>query len=222
MGLNKSSGNMYGFVSHTFNIIKGVCMLLCLYCYMRKIAKKDKYFDFKELNTDLGSGNFIFVGSGIDMWAPDIPDEWITMVLDYLEKFNNKYLLQSKNPSRFIDFINHPVMQKSIFCTTIESNRVDCSISKAPPVQERAEAMNKLHELGFETMVTAEPIMDFDIEPMAELLRKCHPSQINIGFNTNKEVDLDEPSIDKCLELVRILRDNFNVKLKRNASRLIK
>lgn len=34
MPLNKSNGNMFGFVSHTMNYIKGWCLQLCLYYFM--------------------------------------------------------------------------------------------------------------------------------------------------------------------------------------------
>ena len=37
-----------------------------------------------------------FVGSSIDMWAEDIPSDWIRIVLDCCNKAANKYLFQSK------------------------------------------------------------------------------------------------------------------------------
>jgi len=65
-------------------------------------------FDPKELEVNLGEGNFIFVGSGTDAWAFDIPPGWITRFLDYCNQFNNNYLFQSKDPSRFLEFMGHP------------------------------------------------------------------------------------------------------------------
>ena len=68
MGLNVSSGNMYEFISHTFNTIKGKCYHDCSYCYCKSIAKRfnkiqsDVKLDEKELTKNLGKGNFIFVG----------------------------------------------------------------------------------------------------------------------------------------------------------------
>ena len=47
-------------------------------------------FDPKEVEVNLGNGNFIFVGSGTDAWAFDIPSDWITRFLDYCNLFNNK------------------------------------------------------------------------------------------------------------------------------------
>ena len=120
---NPRKGNMYEFVSHTWNVIKGRCFHNCAYCYMKKWKQKSLHFDNKELTTDLGSNNFIFVGSGTDMFAKNVNPIWVTRVLDYCNGFNNKYLFQSKDPANILRHIDHPVFQKSVVCTTIESNR---------------------------------------------------------------------------------------------------
>lgn len=102
MALTKSRGNMYPFVTHTWNAIKGICFHDCPYCYMKKFdGLLPIRFDPKEVEVNLGNGNFIFVGSGTDAWAFDIPSDWITRFLDYCNLFNNNYLFQSKDPSRF-------------------------------------------------------------------------------------------------------------------------
>ena len=76
MGLNKSRGNMYSWVSHTWNTVKGQCYHDCSYCYMKTWGKLPKVrFDEKELKTDLGKGNIIFVGNTNDMFAHKNP--WI-------------------------------------------------------------------------------------------------------------------------------------------------
>lgn len=36
MVLNKSTGNMYAFVSHTYNPLKGECEHSCSYCFMKR------------------------------------------------------------------------------------------------------------------------------------------------------------------------------------------
>ncbi len=36
MALNKSTGNMYAFVSHTYNPMKGECEHSCPYCFMKR------------------------------------------------------------------------------------------------------------------------------------------------------------------------------------------
>lgn len=100
--LNK--GNMFGFVSHIWNSIKGLCYHDCAYCYMKNFPQKELRLDQKGLETDLGVGNFIFVESSTDMWADDIPREWIFEVLVRCAKYSkNRYLFQSKNPKRIYD-----------------------------------------------------------------------------------------------------------------------
>ena len=97
MPLKKQSGNMYTFVSHTWNPISGECPHACTYCYVRVFYNKDKpqpklHFVDKEMRTDLGNGNFIFIGSGTDVFAKEVPSEWILKVLEYCRKYNgNKY-----------------------------------------------------------------------------------------------------------------------------------
>lgn len=212
---------MYDWVTHTWNPIKGQCYHDCSYCFMKKFGKnrlKPVRLDEKEMKSDLGTGNFIFVGSGTDDWAANIPDEWILKVLDYCDRFDNRYLFQSKNPARFLDYVSHPVFQKAVFCTTIETNRWYPSImNNAPAMAFRANAMAKMRKLGFTTYVTAEPLMDFDMDNMAELIMHCSPSQVNIGKNTNWNVNLPEPTAEKVQALIGVLQSGTTVKVKSNA-----
>lgn len=90
--LRPQQGNMYPFVTHTWNAIKGVCPHLCKYCFMKPFAKRSPYFDGKELKTDLGENNFIFIGSSIDMFADAIPKNWIEEVFDSLQEISRKSL----------------------------------------------------------------------------------------------------------------------------------
>ena len=74
MGLNLSKGDMYKFVNYTWNPIKGKCLHDCSYCYMKQInpnANPPRLAEY-ELNTDLGCGRSIFIGSSTDMFAEDI------------------------------------------------------------------------------------------------------------------------------------------------------
>jgi len=43
MGLNKSSGNMYEFITHTWNTVKGACEHDCSYCYMKRWGKLNRF-----------------------------------------------------------------------------------------------------------------------------------------------------------------------------------
>lgn len=221
--INPTTGNMYEWITHTWNPIKGQCFHGCSYCFMKKLVGdklKAVRLDDKELKTDLGSGNFIFVGSSTDDWAANNPDEWILKTLDHCDAFDNRYLFQSKNPQRFLQFLAHPVYRKAVFCTTIETNRWYPDVmNNSPSMRSRADAMAKMHELGFTTYITAEPLLDFDLPEMVELLLRCAPAQVNIGKNTNWKVQVPEPTPEKVQALVNALQGYTLVEPKSNAKK---
>ena len=214
MSLNISKGNMYDFITHTWNTIKGKCYHDCSYCYMKRWGElKPVRFDEKELNTDLGENNFIFVGSSCDMFAEDIPVDWIYTTLNYMQGFNNKYLLQSKNPKRFKDFMNYYDSTIKL-CTTIETNRFYKDIMfNAPIPQNRKSSL-----LDY---ITIEPIMNFDLFELINIIDYCLPEQVNIGADSGNN-NLPEPSKEKILELITELEKFTKVKLKKNLNRLLR
>ena len=221
MSLNKQSGNMYGFVTHTWNTVKGACPHDCAYCYMKKRGPQPKlHFDEKELKTDLGSGNFIFVGSSCDMWAGKIPLEWIYETLNHCRKYNNKYLFQSKNPLRI--YINkYDLPPNSVIGTTIESNRSSYpGMGDAPMVLDRAGAIMRLN-VNYKTMITIEPIINFDLQRLVDIIEACQPIWVNIGANTYRKVKLPEPSPGKVKDLIEALKEFTEVKVKSNLKRLM-
>ncbi len=222
MSLNPSKGNMYSWVTHTWNTVKGKCPHGCTYCYMSRWGEqKPVRFDEKELKTDLGSGNFIFVGSSCDMWAKDIFDFWILRTLSHCEKHDNKYLFQSKNPWRVLDYIDACVISdKSVVCTTMETNRWYPEImAKCPPITDRVFAMHELSKV-INTYITIEPIMDFDLDKFVIALKQCNPTQVNIGADSGNN-HLPEPSKEKLLDLIAALKEFTVIDQKRNLNRLL-
>jgi len=220
MGLNKSKGNMYSWTTHTWNTIKGKCPHNCEYCYCKRWGSQPElHFDKKELKTDLGNGNVIFVGSSCDMFARDIPYEWIIKTIQHLIKFDNTYLFQSKNPKWFDAIAIHNV-EKFILCTTIETNRVYPEIMKnAPDPFERALEFGKIPIE--EKYVTIEPIMDFDLNSLVGLIKFCRPKQVNIGADSGRN-GLPEPSKEKILALIEELDIFTEIDHKSNLNRLLK
>jgi len=217
--LNKQKGNMYGFITHTWNTLKGKCLHDCSYCYMKRFKnQKEVRFDEKELKTDLGKGNFIFVGSSCDMFAQNIEKELIRKTLNYCEGFDNTYLFQTKNPKRFYDFA-YP--NKSILCSTIETNRFFTCMGKSSHVGIRANSMKHLMMQGFKTMITIEPILDFDLDLFLKMLKNIYPVQINIGADSGSN-NLPEPPKEKIIELINELSKFTKVYQKENLKRLLK
>ena len=220
MGLNESKGNMYEWVTHTWNTVKGECPHDCTYCYMKRWGQlKPVRLDESEFKTDLGNSNFIFVGSSCDMFAKDIPKEWIIKTLAHCKDYDNAYLFQTKNPQRLLDYIDYLPID-SVVCTTIETNRSYKEMGDAPPVYERAEAMEAL-QYQMETYVTIEPIMDFDLYELAEVINQCNPEQVNIGADSGNN-NLTEPNKTQIKELIKYLEIITTVKQKKNLKRLLK
>ena len=220
--LRESKGQMYSWVTHTWNTIKGECPHGCIYCYMKRWGKqKPLRFDESELRTDLGSGNFIFVGSSCDMFAGAILDYWVIETLVKCDFYTgNRFLFQSKNPDGFVKFMKYfPDGRRTCLCTTIETNRIYPEMGNSPNPLKRAIAMNQFME--FPTFVTIEPIMDFDLDEMVRLIKLCHPNQINIGADSGNN-NLPEPSKEKIMELIDELKKFTTIDQKRNLSRLLK
>jgi protein gp37 len=224
MGLNKvnDGSNMYQFVSHTKNYAKGKCYFDCKYCYMKRWGEQQPVrFDEKEINEDMGEDKFIFVGSSIDLFAPNIPHLWIMKVLEHCRKYpKNKYLFQSKNPKRFYEFLDF-FPEKTVLGTTLETNLLLPDVSLAPAPIERIVAFKGLPD-RFERMITIEPIQKFSLSVFLMHLRDCQPKWVNVGANTSN-LKLQEPSSEEVKQLVKNLRAlKIDVKLKKNLERIYK
>ena len=210
---------MYSFVTHTWNAIKGQCLHECCYCFMKRWGTLNPlHFDDSELKTDLGSGNFVFVGSSTDAFAEGVPSEWIIKMLDHCDKYENRYLFQSKNPKRFLEFIEHPVFRKAVVCTTIESNRFYPEVMvNSPRIESRVQAMAELSTKGIPTYITCEPLLEFDLPELVSMLKAIHPLQVNVGRNSRREIQLPEPSANEVQALLSELGTFTKVMVKKHA-----
>ncbi len=170
------------------------------------------------MKTKQGKGNYIFVGSNIDLFAKEIRDEWAARAIDICNMCDeNTYLFQSKNPGAFKDYI---FPKNTILCTTIETNRYYAEIMgncKHPGV--RVEDFSGVK--NYKKMVTIEPILDFDMDSLIFDMVLINPIQINIGADSGNN-NLPEPSREKLLEFIAALKEKaFNVHLKDNLKRII-
>lgn len=219
--INKTRGNMYGFVYGTWNPIQGECEHDCLYCFMKQFPLGKLKLNPKTLNDDLGGEfKFLFVGSSTDMFASNVPKKWIEAVLEKCNEYpDNRYLFQTKNPERFREFI-HLFPEGSILCITLESN-LDYNVSKAPKMKDRVEAFKNIH--GFEKMITIEPIIDFEEQEFLEMIKEIDPDFINVGADS-KNSKLIEPKKDKIEWLIKQIELMSDTKLipKDNLKRLLK
>ena len=223
MGLNESKGNMYDFVTHTWNTVKGACPHDCSYCSIKRIAKRFKQeqkparFDESELKTNLGAGNFIFVGSSNDLFATGNELNWIHMTLYHCSLYSgNKYLFQTKNPEEVI-YWSDSLPENSVICTTLESNRwYHDYMGRSPSPYNRMLSMKRLYQKKY---ITIEPIMDFGLGAFVEMIKSCNPIQVNIGADSGNN-NLPEPEWDKVERLIEELEKFTIVKQKKNLDRL--
>jgi DNA repair photolyase len=223
MPLNPTNGNMYEWVSHTWNPIRGICPHACSYCFVSHTRAARFYtgplrLAEHELKTDLGGGNFIFVGSMVDMWAEDVDKYFIQETLQRCRHyFRNDYLFQTKNPARFEQW-KASIPQQALLAVTIESDNIYRSVSPgAPTVVDRCAAF--LAVRWPRKMVSVEPIMDFSPN-FADWIKEISPEFVSIGADS-KGHHLPEPPAGKVRELIAELEKFTKVIRKENLRRLL-
>lgn len=234
MALNKQKGQMYPWVTHTWNPIRGNCPHQCSYCYMKirgdlgamrldeKAILDSLGHKWKDTNGFWLKEKTIFVGSSTDMWARGIFSEDIQKVLYRCSMASqNTYLFQSKNPCRFRDFI-YRFPDRKIWGTTIEAT-IDYNFSQAPTPFDRAETMAIYRATlpdSLKLMVSIEPIMDFNLKVFIKWMEEIEPNFVSIGADSQGH-KLPEPPPDKIKKLIEELQKFTEVKIKSNLKRLL-
>jgi DNA repair photolyase len=227
--LAKSSGNMYSWVSHMHTHLGGKCLHECSYCYVGKgrfgtIPRYEGQLRLieGEFDVDYGTGKTIFMEHMNDAFGEAVPQDFIERILAHCRKYSgNTYVFQSKNPYRFIQYLNMFPSQ-IMLGTTIETNRI-VSISKAPSPEERFEAMIFIRELYplYKLFITIEPIMKFDLKEMIDGLVAVKPNFINIGADS-KKCGLPEPTKDEVQALIKAIQQyGLNIRIKNNLERFL-
>lgn len=218
MSLRKSIGNMYPWCTHIWGPIAGHCVHGCAYCYMKRYKPGPVRLKEEKLNINLGSGKTIFVCSGTDMFARDVPSAWIAAVLKQCREYDgNTYLFQSKDPWRLHEFLSD-FPKYSIFGTTLESDVAYPRLTNAPPPLERTAAMIGLRKPRM--MVSIEPIMEFNYGRFTTWLERINPEFVSIGADS-KGHKLPEPWPEDTEALIANLKRFTYVRLKKNLGRLL-
>jgi DNA repair photolyase len=212
---------MYEWIDATFNPIKG-CSHACCYCYLKDLEARYQYnvsprFVEEELRTNLGKDKVIFVGSASDMWGEWMDSLNIEKVLEHCRRFDNEYVFQSKNPARFLEFIER-FPKKSMLGATIETDRYLERISEAPDISNRVRAMKRIKCQKF---ISIEPILRFDLERLVRMIFQIRPSFVTIGADS-KNHNLLEPNGEQVRQLLKRLGKFTEVRPKTNLRRLLK
>lgn len=240
MPLKKSIGNMYDWVTHMHTHLAGECPHKCIYCYVQTNPhgvssryKGEPRLVESELDVNYGILKTIFIEHMSDLFAEGIKDEWIEDILNHCRQFpRNKYVFQTKNVLRLLNYyIQKKFPDRTVLVgTTIETNRNTFDfglnnkydISKAPFPHDRYRDIKHLREKFCPVFVTIEPIIDFDLDIFSSWIIDIEPNFVNIGADS-KNCHLPEPSKEKILKLVDILRENkITIKRKTNLERLLR
>lgn len=226
MSLKVSRGNMYPWVTHTHSHLGGECPHKCSYCYVEnpRFGRPEKYTGplrliDNEFNVSYGKGRTIFIENCNDMFAADVPEIFIGKILAHCRRWpDNTYVFQTKNPGRYLEWLSLMPPTFVLGCT-IETNRVIPGISKAPTPVERAQRMNCL--TGQRRFITIEPVLDFDVDILADWIRRINPEFLNLGADS-KGHGLPEPTADKVFALAeKLLEFGIELRQKHNLNRLV-
>lgn len=225
MPLKKSKGNMYHWVTHTHTHLGGECPHKCVYCYVNnpRFGRPERYqgdlrLIDKEFSIGYGKGKTIFIENCNDMFAEKVPEDFIKKILNHCNQWpENTYVFQTKNPGRYLPWLNTMPLNRILGCT-IETNRAISKISKAPKPIDRVREMICLSTQR--RFITIEPILDFDVDILADWIRRINPKFLSLGADS-KNHHLPEPTIDKIHMLVAKLKEyNIELREKHNLQRL--
>jgi DNA repair photolyase len=226
MSMQKSKGNMYPWVTHTHAHLGGECPHRCVYCYVNnpRFGRPEKYkgelrLIEKEFQVKYGEGKTIFVENCNDLFANEVPEDFIRRIMAHCCEYPEcAYVFQTKNPANYWKWLSSMPPKRIIGCT-IETNRDMPEIGKTPSPSSRATAMNFLSPQR--RFITIEPVLDFDVDILAEWIRRIDPEFVNLGADS-KNRGLPEPPVEKILALVDVLKKyGIELREKHNLQRLI-
>jgi len=225
MPLHKAKGQMYDWISHCHSHLAGACPHVCSYCAIQDMERRFKSGRYrgklrlieKEFNVQYGSGKTIFVENCNDLFAADVPMCFINCIMEHCAIWpDNTYVFQTKNPGRYL-VTEISGIKSHILGTTIETNRDMLKFSLAPSPYDRMLAMEKLQGRKF---LTLEPILNFDVDILAEWIVRVAPEFLNLGADS-KNHNLPEPPVEKIHALVDKLKENgIELREKHNLQRL--
>jgi protein gp37 len=200
--MTKQTGDMYEWVTRTWNPVGGECPINCPYCYVKAMKRfptiGKKYSGPPRLTGPwprFKKGETVFVCSCTDLFA--MPGNIVNGVLMHCLKYGlATYVLQTKKPWMFGAYW-YQLPTFSALGTTIESD-MDMN------AQSRLLAMREVSRRGQITFITVEPVMRFT-SAFAQMLIDAKPSFVNIGADS-KRGKLPEPTADEVRGLIAKLR----------------
>lgn len=236
----KKSKRMYGDRRDNIGIIEG-CNYKCKYCAFEVLQKRfgktddDKnytphlHLERLDKNPKSTSGDeFVTIGLNGDISFAF--DDTIQLIIAYCDRWSDRtFMLQSKNPARFIETDQTGIRKFSfpenvILACTLETNYSlilspsedgeyipYSTISKAPDPVLRAEAMIKIRDNR--KIVTIEPVLNFDPETLKYMIEAINPMAVYIGYDSGGH-KLPEPPLQKTLDFIESINPITQVRQK--------
>lgn len=215
---------MFREVMKTWSPIIGCLGHQCTYCYARALAEgrlkgTPKYAEgFKPrlwepaLKSRFHQG-LVFVCNMGDLWGEWVPAEWIGRVLGVARQSPKAtFLFLTKNPARYFEHLDD-MPPNVILGATIETDHYPTQgISLAPAPERRAHVLAGLGD-KWPTMVSIEPVLDFDLDTLVAMVKSIAPQFVYLGMD-NWNHHLPEPPLAKTRELIAALGEFTEVRVK--------
>lgn len=212
------STRMFGFITETWNPLGGMCPHRCIYCWSRRLEKRFSLKKYRgeprlielELKRKFKPGSFVFVQDMTDLFAENVPEEMIEAVLNHIAKFpKTRFLLLTKNPKRYLDFL-HVIPSNCVLGVTLETDGEEISYSRISLAPHPADRINAIIDIcsrhAAETMVSIEPILQFNHEKFLAGILSLSPKFVAVGYD-NYGNRLPEPPLEKTLRLINTLKN---------------
>ncbi len=237
MSKKHPKSNMYPWVDEMISHLHGQCSHRCAYCYVpsTRAGKCGIYTGPVTLSEaslrwkPKSASKTIFVDHMNDLFAADVPGEWIERVFEHCSSFAKDRVLvfQTKNPRRALRYLRHLACvcgKDWLLGTTLETNRaIAQEISQGPSPFSRYDALLAMapEDRAEHLFITVEPIMDFDSAELALWISKLRPKFINIGADS-KGHHLPEPETWKVGAFISAL-NGYGIQIleKHNLERLL-
>ena len=225
------ASKMFPFIDDTWNPLGGACRHNCYGggCWAQRMASEKAMAKYQgeprlyqvELEREFAPGAFIFACSMVDLLGSWVGKVEILAVLDVIRNTpKTDFLLLTKNPKRYLEFVDVLPMNAVLGCTVESDMYLQSGISNAPSPLSRLDAMTMLADMvGNRLFYSVEPIMEFGHPFFAQALtrRRRELFGVAVGYD-NYGNHLPEPSLAKTMQLIELL-EKAGVKVFRKSLR---
>ncbi len=193
-------------VSSEWNPLDFQCTMYCGYCPEKGHSKVPILRPEEE--AEMPRHYSVWVNETTDLFCPEVPDSIIEAIFERASREGGGkcFLICSKNPSRFFDFLDK-LPPWSLIVTTVESD-IDHGWSKAPPPLKRLEELRRLKFAlsalpgRRETAICIQPVMKFTGN-FVEAIHQAMPDQVGIGMELTGLKNFPAPEFSEVMDLAR-------------------